>query len=85
VHRQDSAPDVLMPAFGRLLSDQQIATLGNYLLKQYGNPDASVTVQQVATLRKGGEASPLIMLARIGMAVAALIVLGSVVLLIRRR
>ncbi|MGF6572982.1 mono/diheme cytochrome c family protein [Paraburkholderia sp. GAS333] len=85
VHRQDSAPDVLMPAFGHLLSDQQIATLGNYLLKQYGNPDASVTVQQVTTLRKGGEASPLIMIARIGMALAALIVLGIVVLLIRRR
>ncbi|CAD6533405.1 c-type cytochrome [Paraburkholderia metrosideri] len=85
VHRQDSAPDVLMPAFGRLLSDQQIATLGNYLLKQYGNPDASVTVQQVKTLRQGGEASPLIMIARVGMAVAALIVLGIVVLLIRRR
>jgi mono/diheme cytochrome c family protein len=85
VHRQDSAPDVLMPAFGHLLSDQQIATLGNYLLKQYGNPDATVTAHQVATLRKGGEASPLIMLTRIGMAIAALIVLGIVVLMIRRR
>jgi mono/diheme cytochrome c family protein len=85
VHRQDGAPDVLMPAFGHLLSDQQIATLGNYLLKQYGNRDASVTVQQVKTLRQGGEASPLILIARIGMGVAALIVLGIVVLLIRRR
>ncbi|NKJ46498.1 cytochrome C [Burkholderia sp. SG-MS1] len=85
VHRQDSAPDVLMPAFGRLLSDQQIATLGNYLLKQYGNPAASVTEEQVKTLRAGGAASPLMTIARVGMAVAALVVLGILFLLIRRR
>jgi mono/diheme cytochrome c family protein len=85
VHRQDSAPDVLMPAFGHLLSDQQIATLGNYLLKQYGNPDASVTVEQVKTLREGGATSPLILIARVGMALAALVVLGVLILLMRRR
>ena len=85
VHRQDGAPDVLMPAFGRLLSDQQIATLGNYLLKQYGNPDASVTVDQVKTLRQGGASSPLILIARVGMALAALVVLGVLILVMRRR
>ncbi|MDE1181887.1 cytochrome c [Paraburkholderia sp.] len=85
VHRQASAPDVMMPAFGRLLSDEQVATLGNYVLKQYGNPDASVTVEQVKSLRAGGEASPLIAITHIAMIVAALIVLGIVVLLIARR
>lgn len=85
VHRQAGAPDVLMPAFGGLLSDRQIATLGNYLLKQYGNPQASVTVEQVQTLRAGGEASPLVGLARAGLLVAAVIVLLLLFLLMRKR
>ncbi|HZZ09142.1 MAG TPA: cytochrome c [Paraburkholderia sp.] len=85
VHRQAGAPDVLMPAFGRLLSDQQIATLGNYLLTQYGNPGASVTVEQVRTLRGGGQASPLVTVARVGLVAAALIVLGILFLVMRKR
>lgn len=85
VHRQASAPDVLMPAFGRLLSDQQIATLGNYLLKEYGNPNASVTAEQVKTLRAGGEASPLITIARASLIVAGLLLLAVLSLLMRRR
>ena len=85
VHRQASAPDVLMPAFGNLLSDQQITTLGNYLLTQYGNPQAHVTDEQVKTLRAGGEASPLVLIARAGMAVAGVIVLILLFLLMRRR
>jgi mono/diheme cytochrome c family protein len=85
VHRQASAPDVLMPAFGNLLSDQQITTLGNYLLTQYGNPQAHVTVEQVTTLRAGGEASPLVLIARAGLVVAAVIVLILLFLSMRRR
>ena len=85
VHRQASAPDVLMPAFDNLLSDQQITTLGNYLLTQYGNPQAHVTAEQVKTLRAGGEASPLVLIARAGLLLAAVIVLILLFLLTRRR
>jgi mono/diheme cytochrome c family protein len=85
VHRQESAPDVLMPAFGHTLSDEQITTLGNFLLTQYGNPHASVTLEQVRTLRAGGEASPLVTIARAGLFVAGLVVLALVFLLTRKR
>lgn len=84
VHRQADTPDVLMPGFAALLSDQQIATLGNYLLKQYGNPSASVTEEQVKTLRAGGEPSSLVLLARLGMGVVLIIVIGLVLLISRR-
>ncbi|MGI4858831.1 MAG: c-type cytochrome [Janthinobacterium lividum] len=45
------AANVSMPPFGDLLSDEQIVVLGNYLLKQYGNPQSHVTAEQVKTLR----------------------------------
>ncbi|RIX68981.1 c-type cytochrome, partial [Acidovorax cavernicola] len=32
--------DSIMPAFGHELSDQQVTTLSNYLLQNYGRPDA---------------------------------------------
>jgi len=82
-HKAD-APDILMPGFAELLTDQQIATLGNYLLTQFGNPDAKVTVAQVQKLRAGGEQSSLVGLARAGMAVVLLIVVVLVALLVRR-
>lgn len=85
VHRQADTPDMLMPGFADLLTDQQVATLGNYLLKQYGNANATVTVEQVRTLRAGGETSSLVGLARAGIIIAALVVIGIVVLLVVRR
>lgn len=74
VNRKAGTDDVLMPAFGHELSDVQVATLGNFLLATYGNPRASVSAAQVATLRSGGEPSSLVALARGGM-IAALVVL----------
>ncbi|HEX6120452.1 MAG TPA: cytochrome c, partial [Dongiaceae bacterium] len=44
VHRE---PDVDMPGFAHQLSDREVATLGNYLLQQYGNHAAEVTVDEV--------------------------------------
>lgn len=85
VHRQADTPDILMPAFAQLLTDQQITTLGNYLLKQYGNVNATVTLEQVRTLRAGGESSSLVEFARAGIAIAVLIIVGIVVLLVVRR
>jgi mono/diheme cytochrome c family protein len=80
VKHQADTPDVLMPGFAGLLSDQQITTLGNYLLKRYGNPDATITREQVRTLRAGGEASSLITIAHGGM-IAVLIVIAALIAL----
>ncbi|SEA42136.1 c-type cytochrome [Acidovorax soli] len=67
--------DTIMPAFARELSDPQIATLGNYLLKEYGNPNAQVTERQVAQLRGNAQDHKLLLLARVGLAAGALVVL----------
>ena len=60
VQRQADVPGVAMPAFARSLSDEQIATLGNFLTQQFGHPAAKVTPQRVAELRAGGVSSPLL-------------------------
>ncbi|NMM85712.1 cytochrome C [Rhodococcus sp. SRB_17] len=67
--------DSIMPAFAHELTDPQISTLGNYLLKEYGNPQARVTDSQVARLRSNAPDNTLVQLARWGMAIAVLIVL----------
>ncbi|WP_295959943.1 cytochrome c [Rhodoferax sp.] len=87
VQRQSGGPNVLMPAFAKDLSDTQIATLGNYLLQHFGNPAAHVTAEQVSTLRSGGEASALVLLARIGMGVGLVLLLLLLLLtwLLRRK
>lgn len=64
VQRTVGDKSVLMPAFGpysdvQALSDKQVATLSNYLFKQYGNPELSVTEEEVTTIRQGGP-TPLI-------------------------
>lgn len=74
-----------MPAFGKSLSDEQIATLGNFLVQQYGNPAAKVTVEQVTTLRAGGKPSPLLTIARVGMGVGAVVIVLLLGWLLRRR
>ncbi|MGO4408955.1 MULTISPECIES: c-type cytochrome [unclassified Brevundimonas] len=83
LHRQ---PDVNMPAFGRDLSDIQVATLVNYLTEQWGNPQSQVTAKQVATLRAGGPTSPLVFMVQASMLlVLVLIVAGLVGLWLRRK
>lgn len=83
VHRQLDPPELRMPGFATLLSDQQIATLASYLTQRYGNPQASVTSEQVKTLRAGGEASNLLLLARIGIGVGVIVVAGALAALVR--
>ncbi len=77
--------DVMMPSFRQQLTDQQIATLSNYLLQHYGNPAAKVTVAQVSQLRAGGASSSLLTTARVGIVVAVLLLLLIVLLVARRR
>ncbi|KAE8761939.1 c-type cytochrome [Paraburkholderia madseniana] len=51
VSRTTKQADVLMPAFGTQLTDDQVAAITNYVTKQFGNPQSTVTVDQVAKLR----------------------------------
>jgi fructose 5-dehydrogenase cytochrome subunit len=81
-----------MPGFGgrttdaNALSDRDITTLGNYVLTHFGSADTTITEQQVAEARRGGPSSPLLALARGGMAIAVVVVfLGIAFLAFRRR
>ncbi|HEY1998578.1 MAG TPA: cytochrome c [Paraburkholderia sp.] len=51
VQRTTQQADVLMPAFAGELSDDQVAAITNYVTRQFGNPQATVSVEQVAKLR----------------------------------
>ena len=51
VSRTTKQADVLMPAFGTQLTDDQVAAITNYVTKRFGNPQSTVTVDQVAKLR----------------------------------
>jgi mono/diheme cytochrome c family protein len=91
VDRTTSGGQAFMPGFGgrptdaNALSDRDIVVLGNYVLTHYGSADTTITEQQVAQVRRGGPASPLLALARGGMAAAAVVVLLGVAFLTFRR
>ena len=92
VDRTTSRGQAFMPGFGghptdaNPLSDRNIVALGNYVLAHYGSADTTITEPQVAEERRGGPSSPLLALARAGMAAAAIVVcLGIAFLIIRRR
>jgi fructose 5-dehydrogenase cytochrome subunit len=92
VNRTTSRGQAFMPGFGghatdaNPLSDRNIVALGNYVLTRYGAADTTITEQQVAEARRGGPSSPLLPLARGGMATAAVVVfLGIAFLIFRRR
>lgn len=85
VERKGYASTVSMPAFADHLSDHQIQTLGNDLLKRYGRPGVTVDESRVAELRAGGAPSPLLALARWGMAAAVVVVLLVLGFWVRRR
>lgn len=52
VHRQAGERELFMPGYADVLDDQQIATLVNYLTRQFGNPDVKVDNARVAAIRK---------------------------------
>jgi mono/diheme cytochrome c family protein len=66
------------------LSDHDIVLLGNYLLEHYGRPGVTVTTRQVAEVRRGGPSSSLVVLARMGVAVAVMAVVLIVLLTVFR-
>ncbi|MEG3130294.1 c-type cytochrome [Pantoea cypripedii] len=94
VHRTVNGKPVDMPGFGPeayftdRLTDQQIADVSNYVLKNFGNAQLNVTPEQVKTIRNGGEppliaklAQPLVW----GGAVVVLIIIVLAVSISRRR
>ncbi|MFC0337597.1 c-type cytochrome [Kushneria avicenniae] len=94
VDRETQNGHFFMPPFGdqpnavTSLDNEQIAALANYLLERYGNPDVSVSSQDVQSIRDGGPASNILMLARVGMAaggIVLVVVLIAVILHRRRR
>ncbi|TMV46185.1 cytochrome c, partial [Thioclava sp. BHET1] len=79
----------VMPAFGNQMDNGSVATLTNFLFKQFGDAGVHITPDRVAELRAGGKPSDLIGLAKTGImaaiAVLILIVLGALLWLSRRR
>ncbi|MHC5308324.1 c-type cytochrome [Bartonella sp. LJL80] len=87
VSRHTGQVDAFMPAYNKDMDDTQIASLANYVLQNWGNPDAKVNKSQVSDLRKmkpNYSATPLLMLFWGGMAVA-IIVLLAVIFYIKKR
>jgi mono/diheme cytochrome c family protein len=79
---------VLMPAFGensyvQPLTDAQIATLATFVRQTFG-PGDSVTEQQVQLARAQSSVSMLLLLARAGLVLAALVLIGVVAWRMRR-
>lgn len=86
IHRVGT--DSVMPGFAQELSNQQIATLGNYLLTSYGNPEARVSEAQVQRLRdpaSAGTDNRLLTLARVGLGAGVVVVLLLIGWLLSRR
>lgn len=96
VDREVDGKQVLMPGFGKRsyvtpLSDQQIADLSNYVLQNFGNPQANVTPDDVATARAGGPKpilatiQPFILPASIGAAIVIILIVAAWIFSRRRR
>ena len=91
VDRTISGRQAFMPGFGghptdaNPLSDRNIAKLGNYVLTRYGSATTTITEAEVAEVRQGGPTSPLLMLARGGIAGAVIVLLGIVLFVLKRR
>lgn len=89
IHWVSEGHDIHMPGFAHELNDKQIATLSNYVIEMYGNPDARVTIEQVGQLRSGtaqAHSQPdLLRLARLGIAAALVLALAVLWLVLRRK
>ena len=80
-------PDVLMPAFADQLSDKQVATLGAYLIEKFGNPAATVTIDQVKTIRAGaaGTDAKLVRTVQAATVILPILVIALILFWIRKR
>lgn len=91
VDRKTAQGHVFMPPFGdqpnalNNLDNDEIAALANYLVRQYGDGKQTVTAEDVQTIRQGGPASNLLLLARVGMLAGALVALGVMIWFVSRK
>ncbi|MCP1571657.1 mono/diheme cytochrome c family protein [Herbaspirillum rubrisubalbicans] len=67
-----------MIGFAHTLNDEEIAAVTNYLMQDIGGSQVAISGERVKVLRAGGETSPLLWLARAGLAVLVLVLLGAV-------
>lgn len=75
-----------MIGFADELNDHQVASVTNYVMQNIGHSKVQITEDRVKSLRAGGDASPLMLVSRIGMAAAGIIVvLGLIWLRCRRK
>ncbi len=75
-----------MIGFAGQLNDHQIAALTNYVMQDIGHSKVQISEERVKSLRAGGDASPLMLASRIGMAAAGfIVVLGLLWLGFRRK
>ena len=84
VERTVGGKQVLMPRFDhesplQPLTDEQVASISNYVLAQYGNPDTRVEPKDVLQTRQGG---PRPFLAKVQPLMLPLIVAGGVLVLL---
>lgn len=76
IQRSEVQPGVVMPAFTKELTDNQVSVLGNYLLQRFGNPSATVTADQVRQARNGSSPSPLVLIARAGLVLVGVVIVA---------
>jgi mono/diheme cytochrome c family protein len=50
-HRQTADAGAAMPAFGTAYSDEEIASLANYVTARFGTQPSAVTARNIAALR----------------------------------
>lgn len=62
-----------MIGFSGSLNDNQIAAVTNYVMQDMGHSKVQISAERVKALRAGGDASPLMLLSRIGMGTAVVV------------
>ncbi|MGF6492043.1 mono/diheme cytochrome c family protein [Luteibacter sp. 621] len=88
IDRKGADAHVAMPAFGRDLTDAQVAAVATYVEQHFGNPDVNVSANIVADMRSGGSKPLLLRLTpylMLGGVVVAALVLWLLAAMIRRR
>lgn len=91
VHRTVGGKAIAMPGFGpaasfnERLSDQQVADVSNYVLKNFGQAKPDATAESVAELRAGGPTPTLVLLARFGIPIGIVVLIALALLVLRRR
>jgi mono/diheme cytochrome c family protein len=91
VNRTTAKGQAFMPGFGGRptdadhLSNHDIALIATYVRTQYGVGGPAVTDKDVATVRQGGPSSPLVLIARIGLALGAVAAALLIFIVLKRR